>query len=76
MKTETVGGRYRPTRDLRNQRVRVLYGRWAGRVGVQTGEHWSWTNPQPQGYPVVRLDATTRAKARTVRVLAVEPEVH
>lgn len=55
-------------------RVRVLSGRWAGRVGTYVGEH---TNPggvrqQGQSYPIVDLDAAGRAPARRVRVLAVE----
>ncbi len=57
-----------------NQRVRVLFGRWAGREGELIGQH---VNPggmiqQSQIYPIVKLDPAGRAKGRTVRVLAVE----
>lgn len=57
-------------------RVRVVSGRWAGRTGVLIGYHYNPGNPggqQGQVYPVVRLDARGRAKAREVRVLAVAP---
>lgn len=57
--------------------MRVLYGRWAGRVGVLDGYHRNGGRTggqQPQEYPVVKLDAQGRARARTVRVLTVKPE--
>lgn len=57
------------------ERVRVRHGRWAGREGTLTGYHVNPGSPggqQGQTYPVVALDARGRAKARTVRVLAVE----
>ena len=55
-------------------RVTIPYGRWAGRTGTVAGIHRNpgGTIQRSQGYPVVDLDPAGRAKARRVRVLAVD----
>jgi hypothetical protein len=59
-------------------RVRVKYGRWAGREGTLIGEHRNpggWIQ-QAQSYPIIKLDRDGRKKERVVRVVAVEVVDH
>lgn len=54
---------------------RVTQGRWKGRKGILMRYHQNLGSPggqQGQSYPVVILHACGKAKAREVRVLAVE----
>jgi ribosomal protein S4E len=56
------------TRFQVGDQVCLVAGRWEGRVGRLV--RWEWVQSgQLQRYPVVRLDATSRAAARDVRVV-------